>query len=609
MYRQPNYGPQDLHVDPEAIARAQKAAARTRLIIVMVLLVALAGAGAGGFFFLQVKAKKQMKTAYGRFATCTIGGALKPDEKPSLRFRNLQLGAMNLTAEKRAANDVWPTRCASATLAFGEAVKDNAGSADLVAATEKLGAALKEGTAFTANLGAQVDLVFAKAKAAGWNAERATDIEAAPEPPTPLTLATLPKEAKFISPQTTLAGVHVSQAVESTLRFIVDEPNSIGPVQCVLAPTDTVIACKKIPAPAAGASPGLRMWGTTEPKAHVLGFAGDRGRSGIYDAITGARKVEKLEYGAYGASSLDDGSFGYLLWNEAKQTTDVVLVGPDGKSEDAKLVDRKESGNPYYTTALFWRTVAYKSVKKGTPGIRLVVRDLDPAAKTAKTLLSPPNDIGRIAESGEIEGGTHEDPHVQACRSGTTTVLRAKGWNSEFLYFKHDAAWSNAVSSPGTGGQLTCGDNTAMITRTFGSGGSPFHGNIEIDDCSVSECKLLTVDLTKLVGENDDVRPHDLRALTSIGVAGKLAIVWQAGDHAGIRMRIGRADAFATSTETIVLDDHIRADGYHDESGIVGTMLLPFDKRAVLLLGTAEGVYAYILDVDGKMTPLPSKVE
>ena len=74
-------------------------------------------------------------------------------------------------------------------------------------------------------------------------------------------------------------------------------------------------------------------------------------------------------------------------------------------------------------------------------------------------------------------------------------------------------------------------------------------------------------------------------------------------------MRVGRPDQLATAPETILLDDHIRDGAYRDESTLVGFELLPFGKSAVLLLGTVEGVYAFLVDEGGKLSPLPTRVK
>jgi hypothetical protein len=599
----------DLSIDPEDILAAQKRASRKRLAIVAVVVVVLGASAAAALVVLQSRAKTAVKVAYGRFATCTVGSSpLAPNEKASARFRSSQLVAMSMPKEQRMSDvgkEAWPTRCAPLAQEFAATIRANDGNGDLAGATEKLAKALSVDTAFSTDLGPLVDDVYAKAKASALDGERQSDVKAPPAPAsaTP-TLATLPKDARLVSPQTTLAGLHASPFTDTTLRLVVDEKDSpVGPVTCAIAPGDKEISCAKIPAPAAQASPALRMWGTTNDKAHVLAFAGDRGKSGIFDAVTGARIVDKLEYGAYGATSLEGGALAYLVWNDKPAATHVTIVGKDGKSKSTKVVDRTESGNPYYSSTIFWDWIAYKQVRKAAEGIRLVVRSLDPAQ------IGPPVDIGRIDEVGHIEGGAEEEPHLTACRNGSTTVLRAKGWDDTFLYFKRET-WSTAVAAHGQHGVLTCGDNTATITKTWGDrvGAQRFRGGAIVTECTVSECKEHIVDIDKVLASNDDLTPREKKNLRAIDVGGKLLVVWSAGDRGGVRMRIGAADQLATAPETILLDDHIRDGEYRDESTLVGLELLPFGKSAVLLLGTVDGVYAFLVGADGKLAPLPTRL-
>ena len=604
----------DLSIDPEEILAAQKRASRRRLAVVAVVLVVLGASVAGALFVLQARAKKAVKVAYGRFAMCTVGQPLGANEKASLRVRAAQLVAMSTPKEQRMSDvgkEAWPTRCSPLTQAFAATVRDNDGNAELVAATEKLGKALATETAFSTDLGPLVDDVFAKAKASSLDGERETDVTAPPTVAKAATLAMLPREARLVSPQTTLAGVHASPFTDTTLRFIVDEKDSpVGPVSCAIAPGEKEISCARIPAPAAQASPALRMWGTTNDKAHALAFAGDRGKSGIFDAVTGARIVDKLEYGAYGATSLADGALAYLVWNEKPPSTNIAIVGKDSKSKSTKVVDRSESGNPYYSSAIFWEWIAYKQVRKGADGIRLVVRSLENRAQDGASLIGPPVDIGRIDEVGHIEGGTEEDPHLTACRNGTTMVLRAKGRNDTFLYFKRDT-WSAAIAAHGQHGVLTCGDNTATITKTWGDrvGAQRFRGGAVVTECTVSGCKEHIVDIDKVLGSNDDLTPREKKDLRAIDVGGKLLVVWSAGDRGGVRMRVSAPKQLATAPETILLDDHIRDDTFRDESTLVGLELLPFGKNAVLLLGTIEGVYAFLVDAEGKLSALPTRMQ
>lgn len=596
----------DLSIDPEEILAAQRRSTRTRLIVIALVVVVLGAAAGTAIFVLQTRSKKAVKVAYGRFAQCMIGDPLAAGEAMGVRLRGHQLTAMSVVKEKRMSDEgkeAWPTRCAPLTQAFAAVVRDSGGAPDLVAAAEKLGKTLATEAAVNTDIGPQVEDVFTKAKALSLDKEREADVKAPPAAPKTMTLATLPKEARLVSEHTTLGGVRESPYTDTTLRFVVDEKDSpVGPVHCAIQPGETVLACQKIPEPAAKASPALRMWGTTDEKAHVLAFAGDRGKSGIYDAVTGARVVEKLEYGAYGASSFDDGSMAYLVWNDKPPATNVALVR-DGKTKETKVVDRKESGNPYYSSAIFWKWIAYKQVRKGAEGIRLVLREIGAGG------LAPPQDIGRIDEVGHIEGGTEEEPHLTTCRNGSTMVIRAKGWNNTFLFFKKEA-WSAPVEAQGQHGILTCGDNTASITRLWGgrTGAQRFHGGPQVSECTVSECKQFQIDLDKVLDGNEDLTPREKKGIASIMVGNKLAVVWSAGDRGGLRMRVGPITQLATAPETILYDDHVRDGAVKVESSLVDFQLLPFGKHAVLLLATTSGVYAFLLDADGKLAPLPTRL-
>ncbi len=127
-------------------------------------------------------------------------------------------------------------------------------------------------------------------------------------------------------------------------------------------------------------------------------------------------------------------------------------------------------------------------------------------------------------------------------------------------------------------------------------------------ECTVSECKEHIVDIDKVLAHNDDLTPREKKNLRAIEVGNKLLAVWSAGDVGGVRMRLGSPERFEAAPETILLDDHIRDGAYRDESTLVGFELLPFGKSAVLLLGTVDGVYAFIVSSDGKLAPLPTRL-
>ncbi len=604
-YRQ-SFELKDLAIDPDEMLAVQRRASRKRLVAVVIAFVVLAGAGALAAVVVQARGKTATRLAYGRFATCLIGDASATGERPSLRVRNTQLASMTTPTDKRFGNqDEWPTRCGPLAHAFGAAVRDSGGAAELASAADRLGKALGAETAFEADLSALVDGVFVRAAAEPIPYERA-DVPLPPLPAKPLSLLSLPKDVRMFGAGTTLSSLHVAPFSDATLRFVVDDkdlPNA--PATCALAPGQSEIACKAVPPPAATLSPALRPWGTTENLAHPFVFAGVRGKAGIFDAETGARFVDKLEYGAYGASSLDDGTFAYLVWNDKPSSTHLVTMRKDGTRGDKLVVERKESGNPYYSSALFWRHAAYRQIRKGVDGIRLIVRTID------ATELGPPVDIGRIDEVGHIEGGSEEEPHLTACRSDATTVIRAKGWENTYLAFKtKNGHWSPPIESHGLSGVLTCGSGgAATVTRPWGGRvGSRYKGAIEQSACTASGCDERSVDIPTMMKNTDDVMPREAKDIRAVDVDGKLLVVWRAGDRGGLRMRLAPIDRIAAESDIVVFDDQRREGAPREESALVDFAVLPAAHGAVLLLGTVEGVFAFFVGAHEMPKPLKTRL-
>ena len=592
---------QDLAVDSQDLIRAQKASAKKRLIVLGVVAVVLVAGGVGTAFFLGNKAKKEIQVASDRFTTCLVGDV--GNDKPSVRFRGAQLVSMSTPRDKRI-DDAWPQRCAPRAHAFNEALKSNSGSTPLAEEVEKLAKILVTSDATTADLTAPIEKIFELQKNEKIAGKIAADVAVPPAFASPTTLDTLPPEALMFGGPLTLASMHLAPFGESTFRFVVDDKDfTKGPAVCAIAPGGKEIACTKVGAPAAELSPGLRLWGTTDDGAKPYLFVGDRGRAGIFKA-DGARVVDKLPNGAYGASARADGSLSYLSWNEKPPSTHLFVNRADGSTKETLLVDRKESGNPYYSTNEFWDFVAYKQSKKGTDGIRLIVRDLAPNGD-----LGAPIDIGRIDETGLIEGGGTEEAHLSACRSADTTVLRAKGWQNTYLSFHSRQGWSPPVEANGLKGKMQCRSGEASIVQPDGyRRDSHFHGGVRATHCSVSGCVTENLDLSKAIGDLDDVLPREGKDVKAAFIENKLLVVWMAGDRGGLRMRLSPIDRFASAPETIVYDDHFRKGAFQPDSTLVGYEVLPLSKGALLLLATVEGVSAFLVDETGKLTPLPTKL-
>jgi|GEM_PF-640792 len=607
----------DIAVDPEELLAAQKRSAKRRLVAVVVAVAVLGAAATAIALVAHSRSRAASQAAWDRFATCLVGAPLAAGEAPSVRVRNLQLAAMGVRPEKRtAANEgVWPARCSSPGHAVAETMRASGGSTALAEASEKLAKAIAVDTGVAADLAPLVEKVFAEAATEKLAHRRAAGIAEPDAPATPMTLATLPAAARMFGGPLALASIRFAPFADATLHFVVDDKDfAPGPVACSFAPGAADIACRKIGAPAAQLSPALRLWGTTAEGAAPYVFAGDRGKAGIFRSDTGARVVEKLEYGAYGATALADGSLGYLLWNEKGAPsraggppgqTDFVRVTADGAtSKPQRVVVRSESGNPWYSTSVLWEHVAFKQVRKDAEGIRLVVRPI-----AASGELGAPIDVGRIDEVGHIEGGSEEEPHLTGCRAKDTTVIRAKGWHNTFLSFFVAGRWTPPVEAPGLRGHLQCRPGEAVVTRVWGGqSGSRFKGGINQSRCTVSGCDERNVDVNKMLADVTDVLPHDAKDIRAVDLDGKLLVVWSAGDRGGVRMRLAPADQIAQAADVVVFEDHLREGTYRVESTLVDLQLLPSANGALLLLGTIDGVYAFAADATGKLRAVATRM-
>jgi hypothetical protein len=604
----------DLAIDPEEILRAQRRALRRRLVAIAVAVVLIGAAATAFVLAIESRGREAARMAYGQLDACLFGD--RGEEKPSARVRNLQLKAMSTPPDKRLAaeaSDAWPLRCSAPAHRFAEALRQTGKKPELSAAAEKLGKALASDAAYSADLSALVDDLHARAAAEAFDRgdQGGDDLTRTPPAATPMTLATLPEDARLVAPQTTLSGVHVSPFADHVLRLVVDERDlPTGPVACAMARADEALICTRIPRPASQLTPALRPWGTTAEKTRPFVFAGDRGKAGVFDAAKGTRVVEKLEYGAYGASALEDGSLAYLVWNDRPPGTHLVRIAPDGARSETRIVARSESGNPYYSTSILWDFVAYKQVRKDSDGIRLMVRELGPAGGAG-----PPVDIGRIDEVGHIEGGS-EEAHLTGCRNGRTVAIRAKGWQNTYLSFRSPlfaGGWSAPVESRGLRGALTCGEvDEATVTRVRGRrSGSRFKGAIEQSVCNASGCSEKSVDVGAMLAHAEDVMPREEKDIRAIDLGGRLLIIWSAGDAGGIRMRLAPIDRIAGEQDSVIFDDRVRDGVYTTESTVIGFELLPGARGAVLLLGTVDGVYAFSIDpqrAEKVPAPLPTRL-
>ena len=599
MYRQDGR-PRDLSVDPADVFAAERRLRKKKLIWLAIAAVFVAGALGGLDMLVTQAAERVTQAAWARAETCIAGAETTP---LGAKIRNAQLAAMEVPSDKRLRMNGWPVRCAPALREFALTARPK--RLDIAGATEELAASVAGDPAVvTSGLGEVVDRLFTRAAAEDLVLGPAKGF---PEPTraSPLPLASIATDAHMLGEPITLKSIHRSPLADDTLRFIVDDTTlRKGPAVCSLAEGARAIACTKVPSPAAEMSPGLRLWGSTAARVNPFVFAGWRGKSGIFRADTGERVVDRLEYGAYGATALDDGSLGYLAWHARPPEIRFVHIAPDGRHAES-AVRWRESGNPYYSSSVLWSHVVFR--RADGEGIRLFAREIDPSgAMGPEAEIAPLN--GEVAQivGGPGGGEEGEEPYITGCRSGESTVLRAitNGGRDSYLSFFRAGHWTAPVRAPGLGSKLQCRPGEATLSRVWGA---PWFGTqvgIDLRVCTVAGCEDRSIGLNEALNGNKDILPRDPASVRVVDIDGKLLLVWLAGEIGGLRYRFGASGELNGVRDTVFFDDHAHEGAFGKKSTLVDFDLLPMAHGAVLLLGTLDGVFAYRFDSSGKTSPV-----
>lgn len=587
-----------------AAAQAQKT--RTRMVLALIGGAVVVG-GIGLVVMTSRGAHAATQKSWSELSGCALGEPLGPNERASVRARGIQLAVLGVPPEKRVGtnDEGWPGRCATYANAVAESLKSTDDSSPLLQSATKLADALKVGPT-NPTLGTALDDAWRDADKMSLNAIAATGVTAPPKPITAMTVEKLPLDSRILNEPFSLGSLSIEPTPSTTLRFLIDEKDvKSGPTLCEMPPNSKSIICKKIPAPAATFSPALRLWGTTEDGAAPLVFVGDHGRDGIFRADTGAVVEEKLQYGAYGIDARKDGSYAMLNWKDPSPETRLQVVGTDSGNQRSRketaLFDREKTGNPYYNTALFWDYVINKQYVPGhtDDGIQLFVRTIAPDGS-----VSAPIDVGTVGQYSLVEGGD-EPPHIRGCKAGDSLVIRVKGANREYFSFFSNGKWTQPVEADSLGGDLVCRVNEALVTGVDMP--SEKKGDVYRTRCDASSCKTDVVQMADLFSHNDDIWPASTTAIHAADVGGKVAVVWQAGQLGGLRVRVGSADLLARAEDVVVFDDRMQDGVLKPDSTLLETNILSHGDTTLLFIRVVPGVFVFKVEASGALTPV--KVE
>jgi hypothetical protein len=248
---------------------------------------------------------------------------------------------------------------------------------------------------------------------------------------------------------------------------------------------------------------------------------------------------------------------------------------------------------------MLWQHLVVLGRKKGAPAPGEMVLNA--------ATLDGRGGIGLFQEIGALgpppEGGADELPRVDGCQSAKTIVASARVGAQTHLSFWLGNRWSKPVAAPLDGGVLACRGNEATLTRVDAlRSDEQLSAALHQHRCGPTACKSYQVTLRDLLAGQVGLVPQAL--IDAVGIGSKLAVVWGAGQRAGLRMRLAAADQLAATEDVIVFDDFVKDGKVQQSSTLLDMRLLPADGFALLLLGTSTGVHALRIMPDGKIKPV-----
>ncbi len=555
---------------------------------------AVAGVVLGGASIAVIRAADTreaaaLEGAWTDLNACLVGAPLAAGETPSSRVKNVQLAVVGTPKDKRAkAGELsWPAACAPAAFTLAEhAPSAQEKGAELGESASALAKAAKADSTATSDLGALVDKLWADAAAAKLKAG-AAPAQGAPVAPKPATalftgeqMTALPR---FLSGNFSLSAVQEAASNGADkLYFLVDQKEALeGPAFCSADGSET-LRCVKVPPAAAKASPGLRLWGTTEEKAQPFYFTGDRGQAGIYSQ---GGKDAVASVVAYGASARSDGALFLLAKGEGKDIK-LVVAKPTGAPMD---VPGLASGDFESSTgaALLWDWLVYKG--PGKPG-HLFAKKLAAEGIGASAAV----DVGEIDDAPQDR--VEKDALVTGCRSDEATAVRLRGLRSDWIAMYAAGRWASPARAGTRAGALTCHGADAVTTQiAHAVEQNKDYAVITQSKCTSSGCTTTKVNLREAFAGISEIVPADQSAVAAADLGGKLLVVWNGGYAGGLRMRLAAPERFKEAEDVLLTDGR----GARGLSTITEVRILPAAKYAIVLLGTTSGVRALRVDASG----------
>lgn len=563
------------------------------------------GLGVGGYFLfrhLTAQNTEQIANSWASLDQCLLGAPLAEGEKPSLRFRALQLSAISLPLEAGKEKEQWPARCAVHAHALREGLTEMseapAGEKNLVFWSEKLAGALTATGSAAADLSEVIDKTWEQAGKEGMR--RGKGQATAAEPPA-LTKAMTVDDLKSAKPIVKKAPA--MDAVQSdlhpgpALHLLVEDTKKEETLACTLGPNAKAMQCEPIPATIPASQLGLRLLGTCDEDADPLVFSGSRGSEGVFRSSSGEKVGATTTLGGYAAK----GDFSAVLgWDEgAKRLSLIRKTGTEEpKSSPIRLEDKLKIAAPLRDVQVLWDQIVFRGANRFDETWLAAAR-----IQTGAVANDAPVDIGMLPEAGANRPPNEADIPIAGCQSSKSRVVRVRGDSHDFLTFLVADKWTKPVKTSGIGGELSCRRVEAWLTR-FESppGAGMLESSIVAERCTPAACKSNQVTLEDIFKGTLGLAPVAPPMVAQLD--GKILVVWTGGERGGLRMRLAALDELGKATDKILFDDLVQDGQVLKTSTLAETKLIAREKFAVLLLRTSEGLHALQIDSDGGVQTL-----
>jgi hypothetical protein len=570
---------------------------RTPVIVALVLILLLAAGGIGGFVWYSNKAtaEKQAK-AYRSLERCLLGDDLKPGEKPSSRFRRIQLTALAVDPLK-TAEAIWPQTCATYAHAVHETLAE-AGRAskdgkDTAGFAESLGKLLKDPQP-KEDILVVIDRVWQEAAKEKFLPIAVTDVKPPPKAAEPLTVDNLKGVLPVTPTPLKLDGIKMERIVGGDIHFYLDHKAHLSPP--LLCTFGADLSCRPLDDKIRDRD--LVLGGAADPGEAPLLFSAPRGEGGIYQPD--GTEVESLfSYGGYVAKGSR------------------ILFGFDTKGKKFKLVTyvdakRREDLFPLKNVtddrdvALVFDRIVYAA--EGSLFAQRVVPGEPPTAA--------PVSLGQVAPLTLLPGLAGSLPSsIRGCKTNEALVVVARTYEGEVVVMDTGDKWwpirGASTHNEWTGNFLTCrGREAFIVRRSIEYRGGGISGKIAFQRCSVDQCTQQVVDVREFFRDVKELEPDNSYLYQTAELDGKLLVVWKGGKRGGIRMRLGPAESIAKVDDTVIFDDMIH-DGEIDRvaSSVTEMRLFSRSNTALLLLQTALGTHGLKIEPNGTVTPMQVRLE